>query len=278
MNDHSFDIGGDLPESRDLPEATHQHRQDRQADIIRGEADEARQIGTEYDARADEFEMLLAEHESSYGDDLTIVLRHLLEEGGDVKDPGSVDGGFVRRLGLDVCIKPELIEICIKVAKINSKEEKIYAEDIIDAWQYIEQEYNDNVDTSKGAEILLAHGAEPQDIIDLVIEDPRSVRSYARLLDAPILARYSQRLATNALKTKGTLPLDTIISAAMALIRKHNKLQEALEAGDPAAITANELLLRSTKLAEAAGEAAMRAEAESGPSRDLPRPEENGTT
>lgn len=273
MSDHEFG-------ANDSPETPLRHRQDRQRDAIRGEADEARQIGTQYDAIADEFEMVLAEHESPHGDDLAIALRHLLEESGDIKDPGSVDGQFVQRLGYDVCIKPELIDTCIKVAKINSKKErKIYAEEIIDAWQYIEKEYNDSVDTSKGAEILLAHGAELKDVVDLATKDPRSVRSYARLLDASILAEYSKNLAARALATKKTLPLDTIVGAAMTLIRTYNKRQEALEAGDPDAIRANEVMLRSSKLSAAAGEAAMRAEevVDEVP-RSLPPPETNGIT
>ncbi|MBI4033788.1 hypothetical protein HY379_02195 [Candidatus Saccharibacteria bacterium] len=263
--------------STDFPEGLPEHdRHRRQEEALSAEADRARELGTHYDMVADEFEVVLTIPQSTSERILSSDLRNLLAQDEKIRDPGSIDSDFVRRLGYDVCLRPELIELAVGVAQLKSRDGFIEVEEIINAWDYIEQKYNEGVDTSNAVSILQAHGADPHEVIELAANDPKTVKSYARLLDAPILAGYSKRLAERALKKREVLPLENIVAGAMGIIRRHNERIAGLEAGDPEAIQAHEMMLRSSKFGEAAAEAAMRAEAEADTSSDFPTPESNG--
>src|SRR5689334_25386773 len=114
------------PGERQSPE-----RLDRQQELLRAQADEAKTVGTLYDMDAEEFELFLARGEIRGESSLAIDLRYFLADRDDVLDPGSTDIAFVERLGKDVCLRLYLLEAAIGVAKIHKEYDNITTDDII---------------------------------------------------------------------------------------------------------------------------------------------------
>lgn len=263
MSEHDLDLDRQHTRRRDdmehppLPD-----RLSRQEAATRAEAEGARVIGARYDRSSDEFEAVTESGDPLPAEPIARDLRNLLAENKAIKNPGSVDEDFVRRLGHDICLRPDLLEVGIKLAQFWKPGEQIDVEEIIGAWDYIEKRYEEDIATSAGAKKLIELGADSGNVVDLLVKDPRRVRIYARLIEAPVLVGYKIHLFNRFVDTGEQLPLGVVIGGARELIELHNKRMEGLEAGDPTAIQRHEDLLASSKFEAVLADIAAQVEAD----------------
>lgn len=218
------------------------------------EASLAKELGRHFDLSSDEFETLVEFGEVPPENQLASDLRKLLAEDKRIRDGGSVDEGYVQRLGYDVCVKPELIELLITRALRQKKRDQVDVDDLIVAWQGIENVHEEQIGTVAAAEKFMGLGVDPRDVTDLVLKNPRQLRSYARLIEAPVLVGFKHTLFNLFVDTRRTWPLKDVITNAMGLVRMHNKRMEGIEAGDPKAVQARDDLLASSKYQRVIGD------------------------
>lgn len=218
------------------------------------EASLAKELGRHFDLSSDEFETLVEFGETPPENQLASDVRNLLAEDKRIRDGGSVDEEYVQRLGYDVCVKPELIEPLITRALWQKKTNQVDVDDLIVAWQGIENVNEEQIETGAAAKKLMDLGVDPRDVADLLLENPRQLRSYARLIEAPVLVSFKYKLFDLFVDTGKTWPLEDVITNAMGLIRMHNKRMEGIEAGDPIAVQARADLLASSKYKEVLGD------------------------
>lgn len=232
------------------------------------------EILAEETAGDDTWESVLDDEPNESLKEITTSLRYLLSERRDVLNPGAVDEAFVESLGLEVCTSPALVEIIIDVAKEHIRKSsgdpnpKVPVEDLVPAWQSIEQKLIEDKWNEAAEKFVIAHAIAPEEAQELRQKEPGKLRSLARLLDAPISVKLSMRLAEESLEGK-TYSVDEIMIRLAGIKSRHNRQQASLDAGEPAAIKSHNSLLKDPAVVEAADELAHRREFE------LDRPDSN---
>ena len=210
--------------------------------------------------------------------DIAREVRGLFEARQDVKDAGTVDANFVKLVGVDICSTPDFLEVLVDEAKSRyaDTEGRVKVEDLVHTYVDIEtsrlQRRQAEREAKRAGIFLYDHGISEQEIRELLETNPAKLRLRARLLDAPILGDFMQRVAADAAAGEH-FSLDEITVRALAILRRYNRQQEALEAGDPKAIERREELLRDPRMSQALGEMLLRQEFElDKPPADIPDP------
>lgn len=237
------------------------YRATRQNAVIRRDAADASQLGMRYESLPREIDALdlsgvPREELNRLEADLVTSIRELIACRGDVKDPGSVDGSVIEVLGYDVCTNPDLISIIIDKARALYADEdgEVRFEDIIRAKEIFEIEQLDYKHDIKAGFTLIDHGVAEEEVRGLIETDPKRMRSVARLLQEPILGRFSQEVTRLVSESGSKFTFYEIAVRALRLASAYNQHIADLEAGDITAIKLQQELLRLPQMQVALGE------------------------
>ena len=231
------------------PELHSSERLRRQEESIEYEAEEAADVGSAYDELGAILEDLTAnlpkdravELLESGTDKLAMNLRYIVAERDDVLDPGSLDGELIKALGEEVATSPDVIEVIIEKAKERRRrtgeqgEIRVKVEEFIPAWQEIELESVEREQTRLAAGYAMEHAVDPEDIRDLMQNDPRDIRNFARMLKSPAAARLERDLS-EAMTEGKMFTYQEIKARLVGILARHNKEMAKLDAGDPEAL------------------------------------------
>jgi len=264
------------------------NRYARRFETDREDTDAAIDTGQVFDRRGDEWDRAASTGELdewptnphdkpiSARRELASYVRSFFEARGDIKDPGSVDVAFIEKIGVDVCAMPDFLEILIDEAKAHYSDidGKVKIDDVLQAAVIVEHKQMEFEQTQEAGFVLIDHGVEESEISALIESDPHKARSIARLLKSPILGTFNRRVTQHVMEQGSRYSLEQITETALQIMRNYNRHQAALEAGDPAAIEHQRLLMRLPEMRVALGEMLVREEFETDRlPKDLPNPE-----
>ncbi|HVO86564.1 MAG TPA: hypothetical protein VMT23_02415 [Candidatus Binatia bacterium] len=183
--------------------------------------------------------------------DLEKDVRHFFVASGDVLDAGSVDGAIIDELGVDVCVSQELLAMCLEEAKRMTGKDKPLVHDIVVARRNLEIEFMVGEQTRAALDELKTYGIDEDELIKLFNENPFKLRSYARLLQAPLLGEDLARMKARAYRRQEAISLDDFMLDIKLCLGLNDSLHAALSEGDPEAENIIRRRLQNKKMAPA---------------------------
>ena len=230
------------------PEMSDTERLRRQIEATQDEVDDAKLAGEGYDEIVENEAIIQAEQGAQHlqetqrqVDELTRDARYFLDARGDILNPGSFDANLALALGLEVSVDFDLLSVVVDKAKerrARRGEEgrtKIRVEELIPAWQEIEQDEMEREQSQSAAGYAMGHAIDPDDIRDLLENSPKEIRSFVRMLRSPAAAKLERELAEDM--AEGAMyPYEEIRARLVGILARHNREMAKLEAGDPEAM------------------------------------------